>query len=237
MGEATLLFLDENSPKARCHVVALVGLTFEARIATGPGVIVICRGTRQGLEQSFDQAVKLGVRGIISFGVAGGLAPHLRPGDTIVASSIGDGLTQRLPDRVWSQTVLKLIPGALHAPIVGVDTPVTDPAVKQRLHLDTGAVAVDMESHLVSRLGSDHELKFAAIRVVIDPADRRVPKAALAGMRLDGSASVTEMMRELISQPSQIPDLLQIARDAYTARAALSRHRKALGPGFGFGEN
>jgi hopanoid-associated phosphorylase len=234
MGEAALSFSKEDSPAA---IIAFVGLTFEARIAAGPGVIVVCRGTEHALKHAVDQAAKMGARRIISFGVAGGLASHLRPGDTIVASSIFDGLTQRSTDRVWSQTILKLIPGALHAPIVGVDTAITDPAAKRRIYLETGAAAVDMESHLVSRLGSAHELKFAAVRVVVDPADRLVPQAALAGMRPDGSTSVTEIMRGLISQPSQLPGLLQVARNAYTARTALSRHRKALGPGFGVSEN
>jgi adenosylhomocysteine nucleosidase len=215
-------------------VVALVGLAFEARIAAGPGVFVICRDTESGVAASIDHAVKRGCRSIISFGVAGGLAPHLRPGNWIVASSIIDAQGARPTDRVWSEKILEMIPGAEHRPIAGVDTAVIDPAAKRRMHVETGAAAVDMESHLVARLASTHGLSFTAVRVVIDPAHRIVPEAALAGMRPGGGTSVTAVLRELIAGPSQLSDLLRIAFDAYAARRALLRARRLLGPDFGF---
>src|SRR5450432_4139417 len=84
-------------------VVALVGLAFEARIAAGPGVFVICRDTESGVAASIADALKRGCRSIISFGVAGGLAPHLRPGNWVVASSVIDGNKARPTDRVWSE--------------------------------------------------------------------------------------------------------------------------------------
>jgi hypothetical protein len=135
---------------------------------------------------------------------------------------------------MWSEKILEMIPGAEHKPIVGVDTAVIDPMAKRRMHARTGAAAVDMESHLVARLASTHGLSFAAIRVVIDPADRVVPLAALAGMRPGGGTSVTAVMRELIAGPSQLSGLLRIALDAYAARRALLRARRLLGPDFGF---
>jgi adenosylhomocysteine nucleosidase len=216
-------------------VIALVGLAFEARIAAGPGVFVICRDTETGVAASIDHAVKRGCRSIISFGVAGGLAPHLRPGNWVVASSIIDAQEVRSTDRVWSEKILEMIPSAEHMPIVGVDTAVMDPGVKRRIHAETGAAAVDMESHLVARLAATHGLSFAAVRVIIDPAHRVVPEAALAGMRPDGGTSVMAVMRELIAGPSQLSGLLRIAVDAYAARRALLRARRLLGPGFGFG--
>ena len=54
---------------------------------------------------------------------------------------------------------------------------------------------VDMESHHVARLAPAHGLSFAAVRVVIDPAHRAVPEAALAGMLPSGGTSVTAVMR------------------------------------------
>jgi hopanoid-associated phosphorylase len=225
--------LDTEVAPAERFVIALVGLAFEARIAAGPGVFVICRDAENEVAVSLDRAIKRGCRSVISFGVAGGLAPHLHPGDWIVASSIIDA-EQSLPtDQVWSEKMLEMIPAADHAPIAGVDTPITDPKAKQQMHIKTGAAAVDMESHHVARFASAHGLSFAAVRVVIDPAHRVVPKAALAGMRPGGGTSVTAVMRELIARPSQLSGLLRIAADAYTARGALLRVRRMLGPAFG----
>jgi len=225
--------LDVACAPADRFVIALVGLAFEARIASGPGVVVICRNTESEVASSFNHAIKRGSRSIISFGVAGGLAPHLRPGNWVVASSIIDAQQNRPTDRIWSEKILEMIPGAEHRPIAGVDTAVADPEAKRRMHVETGAATVDMESHLVARHASTHGLSFAAVRVVIDPAHRAVPEAALAGMRPDGGTSITAVMRELIAGPSQLSGLLRVACDAYAARRALLRARRLLGPGFG----
>lgn len=214
-------------------VIALVGLAFEARIASGRGVVVICRNSERTLAGSLELALSKGCRSIISFGVAGGLAPHLRPGNWVVASSIIDAQNTRQTDRAWSEKIMAMIPGAEHRPIAGVDYAVATTDAKQRMHVETGAVTVDMESHLVARLAAKHGLNFAAVRVVIDPAHRPVPNAALAGMRPDGGTSVAAVIRELLMSPSQISGLLQLAYDGYAARRALLRVRRLLGPDFG----
>src|ERR1051326_4925949 len=74
--------------EARRLVIAFVGMAFEARIAAGPGVLVFARNARRELGATVVGAARQGDRGIISFGVAGGLAAHLRTGDWVVASSV-----------------------------------------------------------------------------------------------------------------------------------------------------
>jgi adenosylhomocysteine nucleosidase len=220
-------------PAAESIVVALVGMAFEARIAAGPGVHVICRDSENAMAASLDIALKRGCRSIISFGIAGGLAPHLRPGDWIIASSVIDAQHVRPTDKAWTEKLLGLIPGAGHAPIAGVDAAVTNPRDKRRMHVSTGAATVDIESHLVARLASTHGMNFAAVRVVVDPAHRAVPDAAMAGMRPGGGTSAMAVMRELAARPSQLSGLLRVAVDAYAAHSALRRVRRLLGPGFG----
>jgi adenosylhomocysteine nucleosidase len=178
-------------------VIALVGLAFEARIAGGPGVLVMCRGRET--PELLQLAIRAGCRSIISFGVAGGLAPNLVPGDCVVASAIIDYPTLRPTDPLWSRKLADIIPGALHGPIVGVNSVVSDPADKCRLHALTGAVAVDMESHLVGRVAASHGLAFAAVRVIIDPAHRAVPPAALLAMAPGGSTDVSAMVWEILA--------------------------------------
>jgi adenosylhomocysteine nucleosidase len=214
-------------------VIAFVGLDFEARIAAAPGVQVVCRTAGKELEEIADTAVRQGYRGLISFGVAGGLASHLRPGDWVVASSIREAQTVRATDAVWSRKLLGLIDGAIHAPILGVDSPVAEPAKKRELYRTTGAAVVDMESHVVARVADQHKLAFAALRVVVDPAHRTVPPAALINMRPDGRPDVPAMLRNIAARPSQLSRLARIAVDAFAARAALKRVRRDIGPHFG----
>jgi len=214
-------------------VIAFVGLAFEAKIAAAPGVQVVCRTAGSELEAIADSAVRQGYRGMISFGVAGGLASQLRAGDWIVASSIREEHTVRQTDAVWSRKLLGMIDCAIHAPIVGVDSPIAEPAKKRELYRATGAAAVDMESHVVARVAAKHKLAFAALRVVVDPAHRAVPPAALIDMRPDGRPNVSAMLREVMTRPSQLSPLARIAVDAFTARAAMNRVRRDLGPHFG----
>jgi adenosylhomocysteine nucleosidase len=207
-------------------------MPFEARIAAGPGVVVFSRESRHELTAAAESAARRGYRGIISFGVAGGLAANLRPGDWVVASSVVDAQTSNVTDRAWSNKLLNLIDCARHAPIVGVDDPIAEPSIKRELHRATGAAAVDMESHVVARLAAEHGLAFAAVRVIVDPAERAIPRAALVGMNADGRTNVPAILRELIARPAQLSRLARIAFDAFIARSEMQRVRQLLGPHF-----
>jgi hopanoid-associated phosphorylase len=222
------------APILPCSVVALVGLAFEARIAAGPGVLVICRGPE--IADTLRLAFDAGCRSIISFGVAGGLAPDLRPGDWIVASEVIDAQTSRPTHTVWSRNLLETIPEVRYGPVVGVPAPVADPLAKQDLHARTGAIAVDMESHIVAEFAAAHGMSFAVARVIVDPAHRRVPDAALIALRPGGGTNLTAILREVLAKPAQVLPLLRIAGDAYAARSALLRLRRLLGPGFGISD-
>jgi adenosylhomocysteine nucleosidase len=214
-------------------VIAFVGMAFEAKIAAGPGVLVVCRNNRRDLATVAGNAARKGYRGIISFGVAGGLASNLRTGDWVVASHVLESQVTRSTDAAWSNSLLEVIAGASYAPILGVDAPVAEPTMKRDLHRATGAAAVDMESHVVARLAAAHGLAFAAMRVIVDPADRAIPPAAVLGMGRDGGADIWAVVRNLIAHPSQLSLLARVAADAITARAELLRVRRLLGPHFG----
>ena len=232
-GDDSLAVGDASVEAHRRLVIAFVGLAFEARIAESPGALVVCRTAGSELETVADSAVRQGYRGMISFGVAGGLASHLRAGDCVVASTVRESHIVRATDAVWSRKLLGLISGAVHAPIVGVDEPVAEPAKKRELHQTTGAAVVDMESHVAARVAAERKLSFAAVRVVVDPAHRKVPPAALIGMRPDGRANVAAVLRNIVARPSQASLLIRIALDAFVARSAMTRVRRRLGPHFG----
>src|SRR5262249_8713810 len=137
-------------------------------------------------------------------------------------------------DRIWTQSLRERLPGAVHANIVGMDAPVADPLEKRLLHARTGAVAVDMESHIAASIAAAHQVPFVACRVIIDAADKRLPPAALAGLRPDGTANVAAVLGSVVRQPGQLPALLRTALDARIASRALRRARRMLGPGLRF---
>ena len=212
-------------------VIALVGLVLEARIAAAPDVLVIRHQQGRKVSDATESAIRTGCRSIISFGIAGGLAPGLSPGDLIVASAVIDGQTVRPTDAAWSGRLLQTIPGSTYAPILGADVAIVDPALKQELHNVVGAAAVDMESHVVGRLAVRHGLAFAALRVIIDPAHRAIPDAALAGFG-GGGTDVRSVLRQLKASPSQTITLARLGLDLLRARSRLVRTRHLLDSAF-----
>jgi hopanoid-associated phosphorylase len=208
-------------------IIAVTCLSFEAQVAAGPGVSVLF-GAAQRYIDKLEAAVEAGGSGIISIGIAGGLAPGLSPGDWVIASGvIADGV--RIPtDNRWSQKLLTALPGAVHADISGVDAPVVAEADKRALHETHGTVACDMESHIAARIAARHGVPFAACRVIIDPAERTLPPAALVGMRADGRPDVFAVIRSVCQQPRQMFSLLRVVADLRAARTALSDGRSRL---------
>lgn len=219
-------------------MIIVVGLAFEARIAAGPGVHVICSGDGRNLAAKLTAAIAeartlvRGCPGIISFGVAGGLAPHLRPGTCVVGSAVISG-TSRMPiSQQWSEKLLRTIPDSVSGALLGVPAPIAHPDEKRALYLKTGAIAVDMELHIVASVGLAHEVPVAAIRVITDPAKRSLPVSAVAAMRPNGTTNIAAMLCSVLSRPRDLPALFQTALDARAARATLVRGRNLLGPAF-----
>jgi hopanoid-associated phosphorylase len=208
-------------------------MAFEARIAAGLGVPVICGGDGKNLAASLTHAMAAGCGGLISFGVAGGLAPDLKPGSCVIGSAILDGEDHRPTDTRWSQRLMRMIPGSVLGAIAGVREPLALSTDKQILHEKTGALAVDMESHVVARAAHEHGVPLAAIRVVVDPVTRTIPRSALAGTRADGTIDAFAVMRSLMRYPRDLSGLLRMSFDARAARATLVRGSGLLGPGLG----
>ena len=215
-------------------VIAVTGLAFEASIAAGLGVTVLRGDERRMLRAGLQRAVARGGRGIISFGVAGGLEPGLMPGECVVAAAVVTDNASYATCAHWSRHLLDALPKARRGAILGVDKVVACPDLKRTLRKDTGATAVDMESHVAADVAAQHGLPFAAIRIIVDPAHRPLPPAALLPLRPDGTPHVAAILRSLARAPRQFGALMRVAFDARAARAALLRGRRLLGPRLAF---
>ena len=218
-------------------VIVIAGLAFEARIAAGTGLRVICSGNGKDLAAKISRTITHDCRGLISFGVSGGLAPELEPGTCVIGSSIISSTGTHATDHLWSKRLVDTLPNTVYGPLMGVPEPVADPSTKRALYIKTGAVAVDMESHIVAGVAAARGLPMVAIRVVTDPAKRAIPRTAIAAMRHDGTVDVMAMMRSLIKTPGDLTGLLRVALDARAARSTLRKGRLLLGPRFAHPEH
>ncbi len=196
----------------------VVGLTAEARIARRTGWRVeVGGGTPSGAAMAAERLIAKGVSGLVSFGLAGGLSPLLAAGQIIVPSSVvveGQVLSTdpALADRLGGLSGHVLLAGP------GV---VATVAAKQVAHVVSAADAIDLESGAVALAASRHGLPFAVLRAICDPAHRELPPAALVALDGGGAIGLVRVLVSVLSHPSQIPALLQLARDAAGARRAL----------------
>jgi hopanoid-associated phosphorylase len=214
-------------------VIVAAGMNFEARIAKGAGVRTIHGQNRAAFVRDLDGAVKAGARGVISFGVAGGLCPSLKPGDVVVASSVVTARRRYETHPRWSQSLRQAIPGPASAgAIFAADGAVMTVLEKEALLSGTGAVAVDVESGVAAEAAERHGLPFAALRVILDPAGRSLPVSATAGVRDNGSTDPVAVLLALLRRPGDLGELIRLASDAARAKRALLRSRQALGPFF-----
>lgn len=212
------------------RLAIVVGLKQEARAAAVPLTIVgggSARRTYHLLERAGP------VDAVMSFGIAGGIAPGQRAGDVILADRIIADDTY-LTDSRWLKILARKIPGARVGALVGVDEMIGCKQHKARLHRGTGALAVDMESHGAARYARERGLPFIALRAVADPHHRALPQSALVGMNPDGSTNVGGVLRQLARRPGDLPGLIQTAREASAAMRSLLRCRRLLGELFGF---
>jgi adenosylhomocysteine nucleosidase len=98
-----------------------------------------------------------GIDGLVSFGLAIGLAPVLRPGDLVVGESVvlpaGDTVAT---DPAWRAAVLRRLGAAGLKPrsvrILGGDEPLTSAGAKRQAFQTTLAAALDTESLRLPRL-------------------------------------------------------------------------------------
>jgi hopanoid-associated phosphorylase len=215
---------------------AVVGLRREARLLArlAPGIRVACSGADPDrAARAAERLLAEGAPGLVSFGLAGGLAPGLPPGRLLLPAGVllPEGGTLAV-DPAWHARARAALPAAETAPVAGSDHALADPAAKAALHR-AGAVAVDMESHAVARAAAAAGKPFLVIRAVADPAGRALPRAALVAVAPDGGTRLAAVLLALARRPGEVAGLLRLARDGAAAFAALGGVG-ALGPRLAF---
>ena len=216
-------------------VLLITGMKREAACAAGDGVITLCSSASAAqLRQSLERLKGQDFGAVISFGLAGGLDPALRPGDAIVAREIiAQGARYAVHPRL-AAAMIDAVAKTGRAPVsdalVGVDQMAMDVAAKTALRKQTGAAAVDMESHIAAAFAKANRTPFAAVRVVADPATRTLPPLAAKAITPDGDIDYGYVTRELIRAPGQIGELIRTGLDSRAAFSTLGRVGPALGP-------
>ena len=223
LGAGDLAFADRIDPRP---ILIVTGLVQEARIAAGPGMAVICSSSDpqqlRALLTVFDPTT---IRGVISFGVAGGLDPSLRSGDIVVATEVMAGDARWLAGLTLNEDLITSLAlgrrRVIRGGLAGVEEVVAAQARKAALRLATGAAAVDMESHIAADYAARAGLPFAALRVISDPASRALPAIARNAIKANGDIDLAKVFRGIVRNPRTLRALVSTGLDFNRALRSL----------------
>ncbi len=175
-----------------------------------------------------------GIDGLVSFGLAIGLAPVLRPGHVVVAESVvlptGGAIAT---DAAWRAALFRRLTSAGLDPriarIAGSDEPLTSAGAKRRAFQTTVAATLDTESHAVAEVAAAAGLPFLAVRAVAEPAESLRPAIAFAALSAAGGTRPLAVLGGVLRRPWEIGPAWRFAQNRRLALDAL-RKVAAVGP-------
>jgi len=198
--------------------------------ALADGTLVALSGIGPAAAAAAAQAlVDAGASSLISFGLAGGLDPHLRAGSIVLPSAVISPDGARFPTSAeWRARLVAVLAGARAAegPLIAGALLSNSQAIdtleaKAAAFMATGAVAVDMESLAVAQVAAGHSLPFIAVRVIVDTAADVLPRAVLAASA-GGHVRIGRLLGELALAPVECLAMIRLARRYRAATRAMA---------------
>ena len=172
---------------------------------------------------------------LVSWGLAGGLARDLAPGDLLVPAEVIGPDGRRFPvDPAWRARLLaRLGAGAVArqaTTLASSRTLLASPDEKRDLRARVGAGGVDMESAAVAGVAAAAGLPFLAVRAICDPASLALSPEVLAAVGPSGGLRPVRLMAALARHPSRWPAMIRLGRAERRARARLETVVRRAGP-------
>jgi len=208
------------------------GMAAEAQIARWAGFDAVVTPRQIGQEASLLDMLRRHHEAtcLVSFGLAGGLAPRLRPGDVLISTHvITSHRCWRAPPK-FRERMLGLARelGALEGAVFSSSTVIASPQEKAGAWHETGALAVDMESAVVASAANLVGIPFVVMRAIADPATQKLPSAAGISFSSEQGISLHALLGDLLARPRQIPAICTVALQAFRGLFALSRAARML---------
>jgi adenosylhomocysteine nucleosidase len=211
-------------------VLCTSGLAVEAKIARAAGFTVVVGVGDRDRTSALVATAAVQTNCLVSFGIAGGLAPDLKAGTVIVS---GEVVSERcrwevaLPYRRLLTKFAHSI-GATEGAVFGASSILATRAENGRAWTTTRSLAVDLESEIVARTASALGLPFIVLRAIADTAHRELPPASLVPLLADGRPSVARVFASIARRPFQLAEVFGLAHETRVALLALTRPARAL---------
>ena len=222
---------------SRLGVVTALQAEADCLRALGEGVTpltAVSGGSGVRARRSAEQLCAEGVAGLVSFGLASGLAPILRPGDVVIGEAVAlPGGGALATDAGWRAALMHRLAGmglnVRVARIAGSDEPLASASAKRKAFQATFAAALDTESHAVAEVALSAGLPLLVVRAIAEPAEAMRPPFAFAATGADGRTRSLAVVGHLATRPWEIPAAWRFSKNGRLALDAL-RRVAAIGP-------
>lgn len=185
----------------------------------GGALEVLCVGVRAGVLES-RAAHGVAADLVVSAGACGALSPDLGEGQLVVPEAVA------VPDgRRWTTATLPSLPR--RGVLLSVDDVLESAPAKARLFMESGALAVDMESGPILAWAAARGVDAAVVRAVSDTAVRGVPADLAAAVAADGRVRPMRAVAAALARPRAVADAMALRAGTTaalrTVAAALAR--------------
>jgi adenosylhomocysteine nucleosidase len=190
-------------------------------------VAIVCGMGEDNARFAVQTLLKLNVGTLVSWGTAGALTENIQSGDLVLADKVvaNDGKKYSF-DAEWNKYIFnELCNTSLkihHGMITHAGQVLATAADKKRLHGETNALAVDMESLAIARIANEEKLPCVSIRAIVDEAAQCIPEAIIKNTDTFGRPSLFPLFSSLIRNPGLITDLIKLRSAMKAATTSLN---------------
>ena len=202
-----------------CFALKEEAAPFHKVAARHPGVVTLVVGIgRANAEKAVRSFLAGGVQPpklVLTCGFAGGLNPDLKLGDVVFESGKRKAESGNLEAQL-------LAAGAQPAKFTCTDRIATTAMEKWKLHLDTGADAVEMESAAIHAVCAEKNLACVTVRVISDTAHEDLPLDFNALAKPDKNLDFGKLALAIAKSPGKIPALMALGKKTKFAAERLA---------------
>lgn len=173
-----------------------------------------------------------GATRLISWGCAAALSATLKPGDLVLADALIDAKGAQIGiDADWHSYSKNLLSTSLQihvGSLVESNRIVASSQDKKNLKVQTGAVALDMETIAIAKVARQHKLPFLAIRAIADPVNMDLPEAINRSLNNEGDIMLGKLLLFIALHPAELPELIKLGLHFNNAKNTLKSVAKQL---------
>lgn len=202
-----------------CFALKEEAAPFKKLAANKPDISILLTGIgRENAKKTAGQLLRPNAfQMVFTCGFAGGLNPDLKIGDVVfeMPAEIRDSHGSSLQERLVSA-------GAKPAKIFCADRIAITVAEKKKLHEDTLADAVEMESAAVHAVCAECNIPCATLRVISDTANEDLPLDFNALAKPDKNLDMGKLFLAIAKSPGKIGALMELQKKTKFAAEKLA---------------